>query len=144
MDYVADGRAIHAGTLNSNNPSMAAVVTALELLTENDRAAYRRLFDNGRSLMEGLGSAAKKTGHDVLIQGLGPVFHMGFTNADGVHDYRDAVAAYDGAKYAKFELGMLNEGVRLIGRGIWYHSIVHTQKDVSTAVDAATKVLKQL
>lgn len=144
MEHVADGRAIHAGTLNSNNPSMAAVVSALELLTENDGAAYCRLFDNGRNLMEGLRGAARKAGHDVLIQGPGPVFHMGFTIADAVHEYRDAVAAYDGAKYARFELGMLHEGVRLIGRGIWYHSIVHTEKDVSAAVDAATKVLKQL
>jgi glutamate-1-semialdehyde 2,1-aminomutase len=144
MDYIADGRSIHAGTLNSNNPSMAAVVAALDLLSADNNAAYRRLAENGQALMEGLRHAAKSTGHDVLIQGPGPAFHMGFTQATGVHDYREAAVSYDGAKYARFELGMLNEGVRVIGRGIWYHSIVHSQADVSQAIDAATKVLKRL
>jgi glutamate-1-semialdehyde 2,1-aminomutase len=144
MDYVADGRAIHAGTLNSNNASMAAVVATLALLSADDNAAYRRLADNGQALMEGLRQAAKSSGHDVLIQGPGPAFHMGFSKAAGVHDYREAAVSYDGAKYARFELGMLNEGVRVIGRGIWYHSIVHSPADVTTAIDAATKVLKRM
>ena len=144
MDYVADGRAIHAGTLNSSNPSMAAIHAALDLLTADSNAAYGRLRENGRHLMEGLSQVAKNTGHDVLIQGPGPVFHVGFTDAAAVHDYREAIAAYDGAKYARFELGMLKEGVRLIGRGIWYHSIVHTESDLSFALDATARVLKQL
>ncbi len=144
MDAVADGRAIHAGTLNSNNASMAAVTATLDLLTENECAAYDRLTDNGLALMEGLRSAARSGGHDVLVQGPGPVFHMGFTAASAVHDYREAVAAYDGAKYAKFELGMLHEGVRLIGRGIWYHSLVHTSEHVEVALRAARKVLSGL
>ena len=144
MDYVADGRAIHAGTMNTNNPSMAAVMAALEVLTAENGAAYTRLRENGQALMAGLREAASGAGHDVLIQGPGPMFHMGFTTASGVHDYRESVASYDGSKYARFELGMLNEGVRLIGRGIWYHSVVHTSADVDKAIDAATKVLRQL
>ncbi len=144
MDYVADGRSIHAGTLNSNNPSMAAVVKALELLTQDDNAAYKRLLANGCALIDGLRQAAADTGHDVLIQGPGPVFHMGFSRQDAVHDYREAVAAYDTAKYARFEFGMLNEGIRLIGRGIWYHSIIHSEDDVAIALDAARRVLGDL
>ena len=72
------------------------------------------------------------------------MFHMGFTTQPAVHDYREAVAAFDSAKYGRFTLGMLNQGVRLIGRGIWYLSIVHTQEDVETAIATAGKILKQL
>ena len=114
------------------------------MLTADDNVAYHRLRENGQALMAGLREAASGAGHDALIQGPGPMFHMGFTSASGVHDYREAATSYDGAKYARFELGMLNEGVRLIGRGIWYHSVVHTSADVDKAIDAATKVLKQL
>ena len=144
MKAVADGRAIHAGTLNSNNPSMAAVLATLDVLTANDREAYKTLVQNGNALMDGLREAAQRAGHDVLIQGPGPAFHMGFTSAAQVSNYREAATSYDGAKYAKFELGMLCEGVRLIGRGIWYHSTVHTAADVDHAIDVATKVLKSL
>ena len=36
---------------------------------------------------------------------------------------------------------MLDRGVRLIGRGIWYISAAHTEQDIDHAIDVAKEVL---
>jgi hypothetical protein len=37
---------------------------------------------------------------------------------------------------------MHDEGVRIIGRGLWYISAVHTQDDIHFAIEKVRKVLK--
>jgi glutamate-1-semialdehyde 2,1-aminomutase len=71
------------------------------------------------------------------------MFHVGFTHQSQVADYRD-VLGYDKAAYAAFWRGMQEEGIRLIGRGLWYVSAAHTQADVARTLESATNVLKRL
>jgi glutamate-1-semialdehyde 2,1-aminomutase len=52
MRLISEGRVIHAGTMNSGNPSVAAALATLDVL-ENERA-HDKLFALGRRLMEGL------------------------------------------------------------------------------------------
>jgi glutamate-1-semialdehyde 2,1-aminomutase len=80
--------------------------------------------------MKGLSDAARATGHDdFLVQGLGPMFHLGFTPLKEVSDYR-GVLSYDKTKLARFVALMAEHGVRLIGRGLVYISAAHTPKDI--------------
>lgn len=141
MQPIAEGKVIHAGTMNSSNPTVAAALTTLKVLERDN--VHTRLFHLGQDLMDGLRKAAKDAGQQVLVQGLGPMFHLGFTSKNVVYDYRDTLS-YDKAKGATFIRGMQEEGVRLIGRGLWYLSAAHTREDVEAAIRAAQIVLKTI
>ncbi len=141
MQPIAEGKAIHAGTMNSGNPSVAAALATLDVL-EKDRV-YDRLFSLGNRLMKGLRSAAADIGSPLLVQGLGPVFHVGFTTRSVVRDYRETFA-YDKAAYALFVAAMQERGIRLIGRGLWYISAAHTEQDIDHVIGAARDSLLEV
>jgi len=139
MRLVAEGKVIHAGTMNAGNPSVAAARATLEVLERDDVVA--KLFSRGCRLADGLRRAAAETGHSVLVQGPGPMFHMGFTSARAVESLR-GMSGYDRPKYAAFVAQMQERGVRLIGRGLWYVSAAHTEGEIEHAVETAREVLE--
>src|SRR5690606_10444458 len=69
MHLIEEGKVIHAGTMNSNNPSVAAALATIEVL-ENEQP-HQRMFDLGNKLIKGLKEIAAKTGHNVLVEGPG-------------------------------------------------------------------------
>lgn len=127
--------------MNSGGPCIAAALATIEVL-ERDQV-HPRLFALGQSLMIGLRQAALETGHSLLIQGLGPLFHVGFTGSEQVRDFRDAFA-YDKPKYARFVAAMQERGIRLIGRGLWYLSAAHTEAEITQAIETARQVLREM
>jgi glutamate-1-semialdehyde 2,1-aminomutase len=141
MRLIAEGKVIHAGTMNAGNPSVAAALATLTVL-ERDHV-HPRLYELGQRLMDGLADAARAAGLPFLIQGIGPMFHMGFTSLQEVLDYRDTLS-YDKALYARFVLAMQERGIRLIGRGLWYISAAHTETDIAQCVEIATEVMAEL
>ena len=144
MSPLADGSALHGGTVNGNVMSLAAVSACLDRLTENDNAAIGRLYGVGNALMDGLRDLCGKHEIPALIQGPGPVFSLTFTDADAITDWRDHAARADTDAYARFCEGMLERGVRLIGRGIWFVSTEHDMNDVARTLEAADEVLARL
>lgn len=141
MDLVAQGKVIHAGTMNSSNPTIAAALATLTVL-ENE-LPYERMFALGRKLMQGLESAAKETGHDMTVQGVGPMFVTSFGVGGQMTDYRDTLLA-DKAKLGRFVAGLHDAGIRVIGRGLWYISAAHTEDDIALALSTARQVLKSI
>ncbi len=93
--------------------------------------------------MTGLRQAAAKTNQNLLVQGLGPMVHSGFTDMTRARDYRDTLS-YDKAKLGKFIAGMHDRGIRIIGRGLWYISTAHTEDDMDQAIQTAEEVLTTL
>lgn len=144
MGLIAEGRVIHAGTYNANPMVMAATKATLEELAANGAAVYDQLRTRGVELMEGIRERARSTGHPALVQGLGPMFNVAFTEAEEITDYRTHVQSIDVPKYARFTAMMLERGVRLIGRGIWYVSAAHTEADIHTTLDAVEDTLTRL
>lgn len=141
MDLIREAKVIHAGTMNSSNPTVAAALATIAVL-ETDRP-YERMYRLGRRLMEGLRVAAGEAGHNLLVQGPGPMFHTGFTSLGEVKDYRDTLT-YDKQKLGAFVAGMHDRGVRIIGRGLWYISAVHTEEEVDHAIAMAAEVLRTI
>lgn len=141
MQPIAEGKVIHAGTMNSGQPSVAAALATLDVLERE--AVHSRLYELGKSLMEGLRKAAERAGRRWLVQGPGPMFHVGFTPLEKVCDFRDTLS-YDKALYASFVAGMQDRGIRLIGRGLWYISAAHSPHDIEHCVQTAEEVLKTL
>lgn len=141
MQPVAEGKVIHAGTMNSSNATVAAALATLEVLEREN--AHAHIFALGQRLMNGLRAIAIETGQPLLVQGLGPMFHTGFTPLAKVRDFRDTLS-YDRTKFGLFTREMQERGIRLIGRGLWYLSTAHTDADIDEALATAHDVLKTL
>ncbi|HEY1062574.1 MAG TPA: aspartate aminotransferase family protein [Daejeonella sp.] len=137
MAVIEQGRVIHAGTMNSSNATVAAALATIEVLEEH--LPYDRMLHYGTKLMQGLRSAAIESGHDLLVQGMGPMFNISFSKKEKVRDFRDTLDG-DKQKLGKFISGMHDEGVRVIGRGLWYISASHTEEDIDYAINKARKV----
>lgn len=141
MQSLVNGTVIHAGTMNSSNPTVAAALATIQLLEKE--GVYTKLFSLGKRLMDGLKYCNEKYKQNLVVQGLGPMFHTGFINQPEVKDFRD-VLNYDKVKLGKFITGLQNEGIRVIGRGLWYISTEHTEADIDFALLAVDIVLKHI
>jgi len=141
MELVENSKVIHAGTMNSSNATIAAALATIKVLEREQ--PYERMFKLGNQLMQGIKDAVAETGHQMLVQGPGPMFNTAFTTADKITDYRGTLAC-DKAKLGKFIAAMHSEGIRIIGRGLWYISAVHTEEDIQQAIATVKKVLKNI
>lgn len=141
MELISEGKVIHAGTMNSGNPSVAAALATLKVLEEEQ--PHDRMFSLGKQLMDGIVRAAAAGNHSILVEGPGPMFSISFTPLEKTTDYRDTLQA-DRAKLSKFVAGLHNEGIRIIGRGLWYINALHTESDIKKALVAVEKVLGSL
>ncbi len=138
MNLIEEGKVIHAGTMNSSNPTVAAALSTIELLEKEK--PYDRLFDYGEKLTNGLRTAAINTNQNLTVQGFGPIVHSGFSSGGEARDFRD-VLSYDKVKLGKFIAGMHDRGIRVIGRGLWYISAAHVEDDIDQAIKIAEEVL---
>lgn len=141
MSLIEESKVIHAGTMNSSNPTIAAALATIRVLEASK--PYERMFALGNKLMNGLREAAISTGHSLLVQGPGPMFNIAFTELPEIVDFRDTLAS-DKAKLAKFIAGMHDRKVRVIGRGLWYISAVHKEEEIDHAIDIAREVLQSI
>jgi glutamate-1-semialdehyde 2,1-aminomutase len=71
------------------------------------------------------------------------MLHAGFTHLKQVKDFRD-VLTYDKVKLGKFIAGMQDRGIRIIGRGLWYISAVHSEEDIEKALSVADQVVSEI
>jgi glutamate-1-semialdehyde 2,1-aminomutase len=141
MKLLAEGRVIQAGTMNSSNPTIAAAIATIEVLEHDD--PYERIYRLGQNLMKGIKELAVKHQMNLCVQGLGPMLHTGFTDLTEINDYRDTLS-FDKEKLGKFIAALHNRGIRVIGRGLWYISTVHTQEDIDDALRAVDLALGEV
>lgn len=134
----------HSGTFNSNIISMAASVAALTELERDNGAVYRHIDKLGTQLKTGLAELGSRHSIPLHVQGLSCAFHVSFNEEPPIRDYRDWATKCDKERYSAFTLAMLEQGVRLIGRGIWYVSAAHTEEQVAQTLEAADKALAKV
>jgi len=136
LERIASLQVNHSGTYNSNvMVSAAAYATICEL----ERLDYQRIHQLGEKLIDGLRKLAARFGLPVLIQGIGPVFHLAFTERDSLQDYRDSLEV-DGLRNSRFVRAMLDKGIRLLSRGLWYLSASHTEADIQQTLDTVEEI----
>lgn len=141
MHLIEDATVIHAGTMNANNPTVAAALATISVLEKEK--PHERMFALGKKLIEGLKKAASETGHSLRVEGPGPMFAISFSDSGKTYEYRDTLSS-DKGKLGKFIAGMHDEGVRVIGRGLWYISAAHTEDDIDHAIATSRKVLENI
>ena len=141
MQMVVEGRALHAGTMNSGNAPVAAALSTITIL-ERDRP-HDRMFSLGQKLMDGIRTAARTHDLNLKVIGPGPMFCTCFTDLDEIHDFRDTLS-FDNEKLKRFIVGLHQEGIRVIGRGLWYISAAHTEEDIDHAITVVERVLSNI
>lgn len=142
MAEIAEGRVIHAGTMNASNPTVAAALATIRIL-ERETGVYDRIFALGLKLKSGLKMLNEKHKENMLVQGPGPMLNTSFTALNAVHDFRDVLQA-DKGKLNLFVAKLHDKGIRVIGRGLWYISAATTMEDVDTALNAVDEVLYEI
>jgi len=141
LERVASGAVLLAGTMNSGVPCVAAALATLEVLEREQ--LHERLFEHGRRLMQGLQDAGRAAGLPLRVQGLGPMFHAGFSPLERTRNYRDTLR-FDKTLYGAFVRAMQERNIRLIGRGLWYLSAAHTTADIEEALRHSRDALQSI
>jgi glutamate-1-semialdehyde 2,1-aminomutase len=138
MEQIANGRVVHAGTLNGNPLCLAAARATLELLAANNGSIYAAMRTRAERLREGIASALRAVSLPVVISGDGPVFQLSLMDTPATN-YRDTLRA-DTARYGDFALALLDEGILVLPDGRWYVSAVHSDKDIDMTLEAVRAV----
>ena len=135
MEMVApSGPVYQAGTLSGNPIAMAAGLAQLKILWE-DQDIYKRLFQKGEILFEGIRKifVEKEIGYQVnAVASLGSIF---FTETP-VRDYQSAKTS-DTAAFSKYFEYMLEHGVHLAPSQFEaiFLSDAHTEEDIHQVLE---------
>jgi glutamate-1-semialdehyde 2,1-aminomutase len=143
MDLIAQRRVLHGGTFNGNPISLAAADSALKIIAAQNGSVLKRIERTGRTLMEGIKQSAADFGIPLLINGVGAVFHLSFTNRREMHNYRDTLEC-DIPMRDQFIQAMLQAGVYLLPDGRWYVSAAVSEVDVKKTLDVVHDAFSNL
>ncbi|MBS1850531.1 MAG: aspartate aminotransferase family protein [Acidobacteria bacterium] len=138
MDLIANGKVVHAGTLNGNPIVLAAAKATLEVLSR-DPNVYADLSRRGTRLRQGLEKQLRARGYSVVSNGEGQVFHLAFMDRPA-RRYRDLLTANQ-QQYSDFALALLDEGVQVLPDGRWYISVAHTDEVIDETLAAVDRAL---
>lgn len=126
MDDVGTGAINHSGTFNASVMACAAVMATLDRLTKDP--PYEHISTVGEALKTGLNDLARGHSISLNIQGLPMAFHAGIGEGP-ITRYED-LETLDSDGYQRLVDRLIDAGVWLAGRGIWYVSAAHTLEDV--------------
>ena len=141
MELLDPRRAViwHSGTFNGNPVTMAAGVTALELLDADAIAHINALGDDLRS---GLQGAMDELGVDGHVTGLGSLLQVHLA-APPVQDYRSSLDARQDT-WSWLHLALLNRGVFAATRGFFNTSTVMGRGEVDRVVSVFREALEEV
>ncbi len=143
MELLHTRSVMHGGTYNANVMSIIAGLETIRTLESDDGAAYRQMEAVGQKLIDGLLTLARKHGQDVLIQGVGSVFHPIFGDIGPVSSYRDYLKM-DSAQKNRFYAKLQSAGTRVTARGTWFISTAHSFDDVEETLEHADRTWEAL
>ncbi len=148
METLNKGKVVHAGTLNANSLCLAASLWCLQLVKSQKSEYPDRLHRFGKMVMSALVDLGEKYGIRFRPQGPGAAFHSVILKegvAEGaILNYRDYVERHDAAQWTKIRKLFLEEGLRVIERGLWFMSLAHTEKDIQEIIIKADRALARM
>lgn len=144
MEAIAPtGPVYQAGTLSGNPIAMAA---GLACLTELSKAGNEeKLAEKTKTLAEGLKALATKHNVPFVVQYVGGMFGLFFTEQTEVTSFQEVMKC-DAAKFNRFFHLMLEQGIYLAPSAFeaGFMSLVHSDADIEATLQAADKAFAQL
>lgn len=145
MDKLApEGPVYQAGTLAGNPLAMSAGMTTLKIIDETP-GFYKELDRKGSLLEKGLLENLRKTGIKGIINRIGSLMTLFFTNELKVNSYSTAVKS-DTGKYAGYFKLSLENGIYMAPSQYEaaFISHAHTESDIDFAIKASLSAMKDL
>lgn len=146
MDALQWGGVLHYGTHNGSRIGMFAARANLRVLTRDNNASFRHTWRVAERLCTGYRELFTKKGRTVVVQNVGPMFQLMFTDQPAIRDYREFCQFVDRAAFQRFVLSLFPLGV-YASPSAALHSIVtlaHTDEDVERTLDAARTALDSM
>lgn len=144
MQYIAPtGPVYQAGTLSGNPIAMAAGIACLTELAKAGNEAL--LAEKTKTLAEGLKSLAQKHQIPFVVNYVGGMFGLFFTDQGKVECYQDVMKC-DVERFKKFFHSMLDQGVYLAPSAFeaGFMSLAHSSQDIQATLAAADKAFAAL
>ncbi len=144
MDALAPtGPVYQAGTLSGNPIAMAAGIACLTQVAQP--GVHQTLTELTTRLAEGLVDAAQKENIPFVVNHVGGMFGLFFTESETVTSYQDVMKC-NVERFKKFFHLMLEEGVYLAPSAFeaGFMSLAHTQEDIQRTIDAARRCFAKL
>jgi len=137
------GPVYQAGTLSGNPVAMAAGYACLTQIAQP--GMHDRLNRLTAQLAQGLVEAARQENIPVVVNQVGGMFGLFFTDADSVTCYQD-VTQCDVERFKRFFHLMLEEGVYFAPSAFeaGFMSLAHTDEDIQHTVEAARRCFAKL
>ena len=139
MEMVAPaGPVYQAGTLSGNPIAMAAGLTQLKILWE-DQDIYKRLYQKGELLYEGIRKIFLEKGVDYQVNSVSSLGCMFFT-PNKVTDYTSAKTS-DTTEFSKYFQYMLNHGIHMAPSQFeaMFLSDAHTEAEIQETLNCIEK-----
>ena len=133
------GTVYQAGTL-SGNP--VAVAAALATIRQLDDALYQKLEIFSAKLQEGLEAILREKGVPGIVQRVGSMFTLFFTDKEHVRSWDDAKTC-DVERFGRYHAGMLEHGIYLPPSQFEaaFVSAAHGDKELSKTLTAARSAI---
>ncbi len=144
MEHIAPlGPVYQAGTLSGNPVAMAAGLATLEGIEAP--GFHAKLAATTDRLVDGLRSAARRSGVPVATNHVCGMFGLFFTDAAQVTSYAEATRC-DVERFKRFFHGMLDEGVYLAPSAFeaGFVSAAHTDREIDATIAAAERVFARI
>ncbi|MFC0530326.1 aspartate aminotransferase family protein [Phytohabitans kaempferiae] len=138
MERFGTGQVNHSGTFNGSVMAMAATTATIGLL--RSEPPYQAIDEHGTALMAGIRDLGAKHGLDLHVQGLPMAFHVSFGTEDAT-DYR-TIRRLDLARYEKLAAALIQHGIWVASRGVWYVSAAHGPKELDQTLTRIDRALK--
>ncbi|WP_222851109.1 aspartate aminotransferase family protein [Phytoactinopolyspora mesophila] len=139
MERFGTGEVNHSGTFNGSVMAMAATKATLECLRKDP--PYDSIEEHGTALIEGIKEIATAHGLPLHVQGFPVAFHVSFGEAE-VTDYR-SLQQLDLMSYARFAQALVEHGVLVAARGVWYVSASHGREELSLALGRISRAMSE-
>ena len=142
MNFLAPlGPVYQAGTLSGNPLAMAAGLTMLQALN-NDETIFKRLEEKTAYLADGINRVLTKNSIEFTINRVGSMISVHFDKSP-VIDFKSA-AKGDNKIFKKFFHGLLNEGIYIAPSAYesWFITDALTYEDLDFTINAIDKVSK--
>ncbi len=146
MDALQWGGVLHYGTHNGSRIGMFAARANLRVLTRDNNASFQHTWKVSERLCSGLRDLFRKRGHAAIVQNVGPMFQVMFTDQPAIGDYREFCQHVDRSAFQKFVWSLFPFGIYASPSSA-LHSIVtlaHSEQDVDLTLEAASKALDAL